>query len=88
MKAATAYATLGYSGLLSCAGKISRFGRQARLGERVDSGLTASRLTPHSARFAAITKTEVTANRYRDFGRDNSLQGLMLTHRPQANRLV
>ena len=27
-----------------------RFGRQARLGERGDSGLTASRLTPHSAR--------------------------------------
>ena len=51
-----------------------RFGRQARPGEHGASG--------------AITKTEVAANRYRDFGRDNSLEGLMLTHRPQANRLV
>ena len=34
----------------------------------------------------ATTKTEVVANRYRDLRRDNSLQGLMLTHRP--NRIV
>ena len=40
------------------------------------------RKTLLSGRFAAITKTEVAANRYRDFGRDNSLQGLMLKHRP------
>ena len=32
--------------------------------------------------YGATTKTEVAANRYRDFGRDNSLEGLMLTHRP------
>ena len=38
------------------------------------------------AAFAATTKTEVAANRYRDLRRDNSLQGLMLTHRP--NRIV
>ena len=53
MKAATAYATLGYVGLLSCVGIISRFGRQARLGEHVDSGLTAYR---HSE-FATLDKT-------------------------------
>ena len=53
---------------------VIRIGRQARLGERGASG--------------AITKTEVVANRYRDLRRVNSLQGLMLTHRPQANRLV
>ena len=35
-----------------------------------------------SGAYGATTKTEVAANRYRDFGRDNSLQGLMLTHRP------
>ena len=52
MKAAPAYAALGYVGLLSCAGKISRFGRQARLGEHVDSGLTAYR---HSE-FATLDK--------------------------------
>jgi hypothetical protein len=52
MKAAPAYAELGYVGLLSCAGIISRFGRQARLGERVDSGLTASRLSE----FATLDK--------------------------------
>ena len=52
MKAAPAYAALGYVGLLSCAGKISRFGRQARPGERVDSGLTASRLSE----FATLDK--------------------------------
>ena len=34
---------LGYVGLLSCSGIISRFGRQVRLGEHVDSGLTAYR---------------------------------------------
>ena len=43
MKAAPAYATLGYVGLLSCAGIISRFRRQSRLGEHVDSGLAAFR---------------------------------------------
>ena len=48
MKAAPAYAALDYVGLLSCAGKISRFGRQARLGEHVDSGLTAYRLSEAS----------------------------------------
>ena len=68
MKAAKACAALGYVGRLSCVGIISRFGRQARLGERGASG--------------AITKTEFAANRYRDFRRVNSLQGLMLTHRP------
>ena len=30
----------------------------------------------------AATKAEVAANRYCDLRRDNSLQGLMLTHRP------
>ena len=52
MKAAPACATLGYVGLLSCSGIISRFGRQARLGEHVDSGLTAYR---HSE-FATLDK--------------------------------
>ena len=53
MKAATAYAALGYVGLLSCVGIISRFRRQARPGEHVDSGLTAYR---HSE-FATLDKT-------------------------------
>ena len=52
MKAAPAYAALGYVGLLSCAGIISRFGRQARLGERGDSGLTAYR----RSEFATLDK--------------------------------
>ena len=52
MKAATAYATLGYVDLLSFLGIISRFGRQARPGERVDSGLPASRLSE----FATLDK--------------------------------
>ena len=52
MKAAPACATLGYVGLLSCSGIISRFGRQVRLGEHVDSGLTAYR---HSE-FATLDK--------------------------------
>ena len=52
MKAAPAYAALGNVGLLSCAGKISRFGRQARLGERGDSGLTAYR----RSEFATLDK--------------------------------
>ena len=43
MKAAKACAELGYVGLLSCVGIISRFRRQARPGEHVDSGLTAYR---------------------------------------------
>ena len=58
MKATPASTTPGYVGLLSCAGKISRFGRQARLGERVDSGLTASRLSE----FATLDKMRL---RYR-----------------------
>ena len=52
MKAASASTTPGYVGLLSCAGIISRFGRQARPGERVDSGLTAFRLSE----FATLDK--------------------------------
>ena len=64
----TGSTALDYVSLLSCSGVILRFGRQARLGEHGASGAT--------------TKAEVAANRYRDFGRDNSLQGLMLTHRP------
>ena len=52
MKAATTYTALGYVDLLSCVGIISRFGRQARLGEHVDSGLTAYR---HSE-FATLDK--------------------------------
>ena len=43
---------LGNVGLLSCPGIISRFGRQVRLGEHVDSGLTAYR---HSE-FATLDK--------------------------------
>ena len=43
MKAAKSCPALGYVGRLSCVGIISRFGRQARLGEHVDSGLTAYR---------------------------------------------
>ena len=43
---------LGYIGLLSCSGIISRFGRQVRPGERVDSGLTAFRLSE----FATLDK--------------------------------
>ena len=43
---------LGYGGLLSCVGIISRFGRQARLGERGDSGLTAYR----RSEFATLDK--------------------------------
>ena len=43
MKAAPAYATLGYLVRLSCFGIIPRFGRQARPGEHVDSDLTAYR---------------------------------------------
>ena len=38
---------LGYGGLLSCVGIISRFGRQARLGERGD--LRPDSLSPHPA---------------------------------------
>ena len=52
MKAAPAYATLGYVGRLSCFGIIPRFGRQARPVEHVDSGLTAYR---HSE-FATLDK--------------------------------
>ena len=52
MKAASASTTPGYVGLLSCAGIISRFGRQARLGERGDSGLTAYR----RSEFATLDK--------------------------------
>ena len=43
MKAAPAYAALGYLVRLSCFGIIPRFGRHARPGEHVDSGLTAYR---------------------------------------------
>ena len=56
--AAPAYAALGYIGLLSCSVTISRFGRQTRLGEHVDSGLTAYR---HSE-FATLDKIRL---RYR-----------------------
>ena len=52
MKATPASTTLGYVGLLSCAGIISRFGRQVRLGERGDSGLTAYR----RSEFATLDK--------------------------------
>ena len=48
----TGSTALDYVSLLSCSGIISRFGRQARLGERVDSGLTAYR---HSE-FATLDK--------------------------------
>ena len=44
---------LGYVSLLSYPGIISRFGRQARLGERGDSGLTAYR----RSEFATLDKT-------------------------------
>ena len=43
---------LDYVSLLSCSGIISRFGRQSRPGERVDSGLTAFRLSE----FATLDK--------------------------------
>ena len=52
MKAAPACATLNYVSLLSCSRIISRFGQQARPGERVDSGLTAFRLSE----FATLDK--------------------------------
>ena len=52
MKAAPASTTLGYGVLLSCSRVILRFGRQARPGEHVDSGLTAYR---HSE-FATLDK--------------------------------
>ena len=52
MKAAPAYATLGYVGRLSCFGIIPRFGRQARPGEHGDSGLTAFR----RSEFATLDK--------------------------------
>ena len=58
MKATLSSATFGYIGLLSCSMTISRFGRQARLGEHVDSGLTAYR---HSE-FATLDKMRL---RYR-----------------------
>ena len=48
-----AYDKLGYVSLLYCVGIISRFGRQVRLGEHVDSGLTAYQ---HSE-FATLDKT-------------------------------
>ena len=53
MKASTGSTALGYVSLLSCSRIISRFGRQARPGERVDSGLTAFRLSE----FATLDKT-------------------------------
>ena len=41
-----------------------------------------------SGAYGATTKTDVVANRYRDYGRVNSLEGLMLTHRPcESSRL-
>ena len=51
-ESATGSTALGYVSLLSCAGIISRFGRQARLGERGDSGLTAYR----RSEFATLDK--------------------------------
>ena len=52
MKATPASTTLGYGVLLSCSRIILRFGRQARLGERGDSGLTAYR----RSEFATLDK--------------------------------
>ena len=52
MKAAPAYAALGYVGLLFCAVIISRFGWQARPGEHGDSGLAAFR----RSEFATLDK--------------------------------
>ena len=52
MKATLGSTAFGYVSLLSYSRIISRFGRQARLGEHVDSGLTAYR---HSE-FATLDK--------------------------------
>ena len=52
MKAPPASTTLGYGVLLSCSRIILRFGWQARLGERGDSGLTAYR----RSEFATLDK--------------------------------
>ena len=52
MKAAMGSTALGYVSLLSCYKIILRFGRQARLGERGDSGLTAYR----RSEFATLDK--------------------------------
>ena len=49
----TGSTALDYVSLLSCSGIISRFGRQVRLGERGDSGLTAYR----RSEFATLDKT-------------------------------